>query len=72
MSFFRFLPLGSRGGELAAVPEALDWAGLAQRCSVRIILDKTPECNLHSGSAATVRIDPMQRVGLAEEEILQP
>jgi multidrug resistance efflux pump len=67
-----YQPLGSGGGELAAVPPSLDWVQLAQRFSVRIILKKTHECNLHSGSTATVWIDPTQQVGLTEDGILQP
>ena len=53
-----YQPLGSGGGELAAPPPALDWVRLAQRFPVRIILEETPECSLHSGSTATVRINP--------------
>jgi len=56
-----FPPAGSSVDALPDVAPALDWVRLAQRFPVRIVLDHPPNCTLHSGSTATVRIMTRER-----------
>ncbi len=65
-----YQPVGASVDALPDVPPALDWVRLAQRFPVRIILEDVPDCSLHSGATATVRIDPGERVGIPEDGIL--
>ncbi|MCH2137223.1 MAG: biotin/lipoyl-binding protein [Phycisphaerales bacterium] len=49
-------PAGATVNALADVEPAIDWVRLAQRFPVRILLEHPPDCTLHSGSTATVRV----------------
>ena len=66
-----YQPVGASVDALPDVPPSLDWVRLAQRFPVRIILDDAPDCSLHSGGTATVRIRPDQRMGLEQGGILE-
>ncbi len=66
-----YQPVGASVDALPGVPPALDWVRLAQRFPVRIILEDAPDCSLHSGATATVRINPDERVGYPEDGILK-
>ncbi len=66
-----YQPVGASVDALPDVPPSLDWVRLAQRFPVRIILDEPPNCSLHSGGTATVRILPDERVGTPEAGILE-
>ena len=66
-----YQPVGASVDALPGVPPALDWVRLAQRFPVRIVLEAAPDCSLHSGATATVRINPDERVGYPEDGILK-
>ncbi|MDG2422927.1 MAG: efflux RND transporter periplasmic adaptor subunit [Phycisphaerales bacterium] len=66
-----YQPVGASVDALPDVPPSLDWVRLAQRFPVRIILEDAPNCSLHSGGTATVRIRPDQRVGQPRDGILE-
>ena len=55
-------PAGYSVDALPEVAPALDWVRLAQRFPVRIVLEHPPNCTLHSGSTATVRIMTREHV----------
>ena len=65
-----YQPVGASVDALPDVPPSLDWVRLAQRFPVRIILEDAPDCSLHSGGTATVRIRPDERVGTTRAGIL--
>jgi len=65
-----YQPVGAGVGGLADIAPTLDWVRLAQRFPVRIILEAPPDCSPRSGSTATVRINPGQRVGVTRDGIL--
>jgi len=66
-----YQPVGASVDALPDVPPSLDWVRLAQRFPVRIILEEPPDCSLHSGGTATVRILPDERVGTPQAGILE-
>ena len=66
-----YQPVGASVDALPGVPPTLDWVRLAQRFPVRIVLEDEPNCSLHSGATATVRINPNERVGFTENGILK-
>lgn len=65
-----YQPVGASIEALPGVPPTLDWVRLAQRFPVRIVLEDAPDCSLHSGATATVRINPEERVGYPEDGVL--
>ncbi|MBG81223.1 MAG: secretion protein HlyD [Phycisphaerae bacterium] len=66
-----YQPVGASVDALPDVPPSLDWVRLAQRFPVRIVLEDAPDCSLHSGGTATVRILPDQRAGQPRDGILE-